>query len=285
MSVWRDGEAVPDASAPGRLDRGLLLGDGLFETVLVRDGAALRLDAHLARLARSAAMLAFPDTAGLAADLARAVPALWQAERRPARAALRVTLTRGAGRGLDVPATVPAALPDGLAAHVTIALHALPDALPGAPAGAVTAVVLRAPRIDPLCPLAGHKTTSALPAVTARRAARSRGADRAIRVTVDGDVACGDAANVFAVLAGRLVTPPLSRGVLPGVTRARVIAALSASDTPVHEERLEVDDLRRADEVFLTSSLALVEPVAALDGLGLAAPGRVALSVAAALHG
>ncbi len=130
MSVWSDGRVRSDAEAAWAHDRGLLLGDGLFETVLVRDGAACRLDRHLERLARSAAALGFAVPGGLGATVTHAVGELAAAEGDPGRAALRVTLTRGSGRGLDVP---DAGRP-GL--HLTLSV--LPDVEPGRPAAAVS---------------------------------------------------------------------------------------------------------------------------------------------------
>jgi branched-subunit amino acid aminotransferase/4-amino-4-deoxychorismate lyase len=91
---------------------------------------------------------------------------------------------------------------------------------------------------------------------------------------VDGDVAEADSANLFAVVEGDLLTPPLDRGVLPGVTRARCLEALPGV---AREGRIARDALARASEVFLTSSLDGVTPVVAVDGRALVnCPGPVA---------
>jgi len=275
VSVWLTGRAVPDADSGAALDRGLLLGDGLFETVLVVAGAVRHVAAHLARLRASAVALGILWPEGLEETLATAVPALWGAENEPQRAALRVTLTRGSGRGLEAAADAEPGL--------WIALSPLPPAAVGEPVAPVRAVIVDQPRIDPESPLAGHKTLSALAWVMARRTARSLGADVALVRTVYGDVAEADTANVFAVLDGRLVTPPLARGVLPGVTRARALAVLAPAGTPVEERPLAAADLAVAAEVFLTSSLAGVTPVAAVGDRTIEAPGPVACELAALL--
>jgi len=263
MSVWWGGAARGDDEVPLTNDRALLLGDGLFETVLVGTGRAVRLRAHLDRLARSAARFAIPLPPDLAATLAAAVPALWHRDGRPARGALRVTVSRGAGRGLAVPPGAPG---------LVVSFAALPDA----PAPAAAAVVLDAPRVDPRDPLAGHKVVSAMHRVEARRAANAAGADVALLVTTDGDVCEADAANVFAVLGGVAVTPPLDRGVLPGITRRACLDALTRAGRSCAEQRLSRDEIAAASELFLTSSLGGVRPLRRVGATTVPAPGPMA---------
>lgn len=243
MSVWHQGRAVGDAERPQELDRGLLLGDGLFETVLVLGGRAQHLDLHLGRMTRSAGALGIDPPDRLAQEIRTAAAALWDADGRPDRGALRITLTRGAGRGLDPDPRSPAGLWISSAA------------LGARRSGPVRAVVVDAPRIDPRDPAAGHKTTSYLPRVLARREARRAGAEIALLRTVEGDVGEADAANLFVVLAGRVVTPALDRGVLPGVTRARCLEALARAGLPFEEGRVAPEDLADATEIVVTASL------------------------------
>jgi branched-subunit amino acid aminotransferase/4-amino-4-deoxychorismate lyase len=264
MSVWQGGRASPDGEVPLADDRGLLLGDGLFETVLVRGGSAPLLPRHLARLAASAASLRFPLPDSLAETVARALPALLDAERRPARAALRITVTRGRGRGLSPPGGQPG---------LVLTLAALPDAADTAPLRARTVAW---PKVDPRDPLAAHKVVSAMPRVQARLAAVAAGADVALVATVDGDVCEADAANVFVVVDGTPVTPGLDRGVLPGITRGRCLEALAAAGRPCGERRLTREETARAEEAFLTSSLDGVRALGEIDGRPLPAPGPVA---------
>jgi branched-chain amino acid aminotransferase len=250
-------------------DRGLHLGDGLFETLLVRDGRPVRLAAHLLRMRASGDALGVAVPPALEEFAADALPALWTREGRPRRAALRIAVTRGPWSGLEPD--------DGGAPGVHVVVRALPDD-PPPPAAAV---VLDAPRIDPRSPLAGHKVLSWMDRVEARRRARAAGADVALLRTVEGDVAEADSANLFAVVDGVVVTPPLDRGVLPGITRARALAALRATGEAVAERPLGGGDLDRATEVFLTSSLAGARPVRSLRDRPLAAPGPLAVRLAA----
>jgi branched-chain amino acid aminotransferase len=259
------------AFANPAVDRGLHLGDGLFETVLVAAGHAAFLDRHVARLEASCDALGLPRPLDLEDGVRESLPDLWEEEGRPERAALRLTVTRGPWAGL--------AADERTSPDVYLVLRAL-GAEPPRP---VDAVVLDAPRIDPSSPLAGHKTLSWMAFVEARRRAVAAGAHVGLLRTTGGDVAEADAANVFAVLAGEAVTPPLSRGVLPGITRARVLAALRESGRLAVERPLTDADLAAADEVFLTSSLSGVVGVRRIGGRTLAAPGpwtaRIAVAV------
>ena len=128
-----------------------------------------------------------------------------------------------------------------------------------------------------------HKTLSRMSRVHARMAARARGADVALLVTIDGDVAEADAANVFVVLDGVLVTPPRDRGILPGITRERCLAACAADGLTFVERPLRTSEVARAAETFLTSSLDGVRPLSAIVGRKIVAPGPVATSLARVL--
>jgi len=264
MSVWWGGRVRSDDDVPLAEDRGLLLGDGLFETVLVRGGAAPLLDRHLARLTASATTLRMPLPPLLAETVATALRELFESEAQPARAVLRVTVTRGRGRGLTPPVS-----PAGL----VITLGSLPAAADVTPLAARTVAW---PRIDPRDPLAGHKVISSMARVEARIAANAAGAEVALVTTVDGDVCEADAANVFAVVDGALVTPSLDRGVLPGITRARCLEALARDGRPAAERAVTSLEIARASEAFVTSSLNGVRPLREVDGRPLAAPGPVA---------
>jgi branched-subunit amino acid aminotransferase/4-amino-4-deoxychorismate lyase len=235
--------------------RGFHLGDGLFETVLVAAGRACLLDEHLARMARSCGALGVPAPGDLAATVAAALPSMWADEGRPALAALRISVSRGAWTGLEPRSGAD----DG--PGVVLLLRAI-----DAPAATVDAWIVDAPRIDPASPLAGHKVLSWMDKVEARRLARAKGAGVALLRTIDGDVAEADAANLFVVVGRRVVTPPVSRGVLPGITRARVLAALRARGGEVEERRIDAEEVLDAGEAFLTSSLAGVQSLQRIDG-------------------
>ena len=109
--------------------------------------------------------------------------------------------------------------------------------------------------------LVGHAS-----AVAGRLAAARRRADEALYVTPAGEVTEGTTTNLFLVEHGALVTPPLSAGILPGVTRGLVLALARREGVAVREESVPAERLRRAAELFLTSSTAEIVPVVRLDG-------------------
>lgn len=275
MSIWSDDRAVGDGDAPWALDRGLLLGDGLFETVLVVGGEAPLLDRHLARMRRSADALGLPLPDALGDRVVESVAPLWECEGRPGRAALRISVTTGTGRGLS-PAD---AGEPGL--WIALSPAAAPDADGCAPPA--RAVILDSPRLDPGHPLAGHKTLSAMTWVHARRSANAAGGDLGLVPTLDGDVAEADSANLFAVVGDEVVTPPLDRGILPGITRERCLEALRIDGREVAERRLDPAELAGAAEVFVTSSVDGIRPVMSLGNTRIQAPGPTARWLGACL--
>ncbi|MEA4855265.1 MAG: aminotransferase class IV [Solidesulfovibrio sp.] len=255
MIVWLDGALV--AAETARIapsDRGLTLGDGLFETMLAQGGRVARLGAHLDRLRAGAALLrlALPplDWPGITAATL-AANGLDQA-------VVRLTVTRGAAaRGL-----LPPAAPG--APTVLLAAAARPPQPP--PASCVVATVTRRNERSPLC---GVKSLNALDNVLARLEAADRGADDALLRNTAGRLAESTMANLFVVKGGQLHTPPLAEGALPGIMRAAVMARCR-----VRETRLSAQDVVRADEAFLTNSLG-IRPIARLDGRAIG-QGRVA---------
>lgn len=255
--VWLNGRlSAEDEARIAPADRGLLLGDGLFETLRVAGEHPVRLDRHLARLRAGAAVLGLPvplDDAGLAAAMAALLRRCGLED-----ASLRLTLTRGPGpRGL-----LPPAEP---APTLLITAAPLPPPLPPA-----RVVVARDTRRNEHSPLARIKSLSYLDGVLARQEAARCGADDALLLNTAGRVAEASAANLFLVLDGVMVTPPVSEGALPGVMRAAVMEATAVVERPV-----TVEDLDRAEEVFLTSSLG-VRSVVMVEGRPVAVGVRTA---------
>ena len=239
--AWTDGAARVDAG-----DRGFLLGDGLFETLCVRDGRVWRVRRHVARLADGAAELGIPltvDTDALAA-------AIREAARRNGVAAgmVRVTLTRGTATGGLVPADPPA--PTLL---VTARARAVDD-------GPLRATIARSTRRNEFSLAARIKTTSYVDGIVAAREAAAAGSDTALLLNTQGRLAEGAVANLFCAIDGRVVTPPVSEGALPGIMRAEVMARTGAV-----EMALEEDALARAEEALLTNSGG-VRALVAVDG-------------------
>ncbi|WP_309645212.1 aminotransferase class IV [Phenylobacterium sp.] len=235
-------------------DRGLLLGDGLFETLLAKDGALVDLAAHLDRLEAGCATLGLPppDRAEAERLMRRAV-----ADLAAPRMAVRLTLTAGSGgRGLDRPGAPVARL---LATASVSMLAEGPARL-----------ALSGVRRNEGSPASRLKTLAYLDNVLARQEARARGADEAVMLNNRGEVASAAAANLFWLRDGRLFTPALACGVLAGVMRARVLSASAALGVEVEEVAASPEELSGAAAVFLTNSLIGVRPVSSLDGVAYA---------------
>lgn len=229
-------------------DRGLLLGDGLFETVLFKAGEAVLWAEHLARLVSGCAALGLPPP-----DLDALLAQARRAAEGPARAAVRLTWTAGSGgRGLVRPQTVQPRL------VVTAAASPRPEG----PAALVTSTVRR----NAGSPASRLKTLSYIDSVLARREAAGAGADEALMLDTDGRLASASAANLFWIAGGRLFTPSLDGAVLGGIMRAQVLTAAEAAEVAAGPEVLA-----DAEALFLTSSLIGVRPVSSLDGRTFAA--------------
>lgn len=243
-------------------DRGLLLGDGLFETILARDGALVMMEAHGLRMQAAAATLDLPFPS-LDFLIDAALGALRQADLQSGRAAVRLTLTAGSGgRGLDRP--------------LSPAPRLLASAAPAPrPSGPVSLVLTRVRRNES-SPAARLKTLAYLDQVLARREAQAQGADEALMLNTRGSVACAAAANLFWIVDGRLCTPSLDCGVLDGIMRAQVLAAAAACGLDVGEVDQEPDVLDRAEAVFLTSSLIGVRAVERIGARRYAPSAQVA---------
>ena len=253
-------------------DRGLLLGDGLFETLLADRGRLVWFEGHAARLARGCSMLGLPapDPMALraAADAAIAAAGL-----QDARAAVRLTWTAGSGgRGLDRP---PSPAPRLIASAAV-------SPAPQGPLRLATASVRR----NEASPASRLKTLAYLDNVLARREVQAQGADEALMLNTGGEVACVAAANLFWLAQGRLCTPALECGVLNGIARAAVLEAASAENLETAEVRAGRGALAEAEALFITNSLIGVRRIGSLDGIDLPSHPlveRLALAVAAAM--
>lgn len=233
-------------------DRGLLLGDGLFETMLWRDGAIARLEEHLDRMTAGCAVLGLsaPDR-GEAAAQCLAAPGRAGIAAGPA--AVRLTLTAGSGgRGLD--------------RSQAPAVRLFATAASSAPVTTPAVAVLVEARRNEGSPASRLKTLSYLDNVLARAQARAAGADEAVMLNNRGELACAGAANLFWIEGGRLRTPALSCGVLAGIARARVLALAASWGVAAAEVAAGPQVLEAADAVFLTNSLIGARPVSRLDG-------------------
>ncbi|MEJ2532615.1 MAG: aminodeoxychorismate lyase [Halioglobus sp.] len=238
-------------------DRGLEFGDGLFETLLLKEGMPQHLELHLHRLRTGLRALDFPDCVANAtaqlqsvADETSNLSATWNV--------LRLTVTRGAGpRGYAPP---PRPRP-----RIIISVTPL-ERDPAA--GPVPARLGVASVNWPLQPLfAGIKHLNRLEQVMAAREAQLAGCDEAVMRDQDGQVISVTAGNLFIVRDGGLLTPVLDRCGIAGTRRHLVLEHWApALGLPAAEARLDLDDLERAEEVFYCNSVLGPRPVASLGG-------------------
>jgi branched-chain amino acid aminotransferase len=254
--VWINGDLVPDSEARiSVFDHGLVVGDGVFETLKVQHGVPFALTRHLRRLAASAngIGLPVPDLKAIRAGSLAVAAAAPEAS----LGRLRITVTGGIG---------PLASERGTSGSTVIIAMG-----PQNPAAdSVDVVTVPWPRNENGA-LSGLKTTSYADNVRALAYARERGGNEAIFANTAGDLCEGTGTNVFVVLAGRLVTPPLSSGCLAGVTRALVLEWAGAQ-----EEEVPLTALSDAEEAFLTGTTRDVQPIRRVNGFVLAAvPGPV----------
>lgn len=249
-----DGAIVaPERASISVLDRGLLHGDGCFEVLRTWDGVARDLEAHLDRLFETARFLDLRtmERPRLTEAIYRTIAAAGPGEQR-----IRIVLTRG-------PGSLGARLGELGPGRAIVIVEPLPPP-PTQLALAVVDWPLPARRGR------GHKTLAYLDAVLARELARAEGADEAVRLDASGRAVEGATCNLFAVHGGAVSTPPVDRGVLPGIVRARVLAICEREGIPARVRSLAVRELRGAHEVFVTSSLRGVVPVTRIDRVQLA---------------
>jgi branched-chain amino acid aminotransferase len=265
--IWINGRRtdpqIPHVSA---LDRGYMRADGLFETLRAYDGVAACLRQHIDRLRRGAAVLGIPVPDGvvqMVAEGARAAAAEgW------ANAAVRLSISRGIG---DLTMVAP---PD---ATPTIVVTATP--ITGAAAAGIyekgIALHVATGTRNERSISAGLKTLGYAEAVIAFNAAVTAGFDEALFLDTEGHVSEATTANIFAVRDGTLLTPPLTCGILAGITRALVLEIAREAGIPTLEQVMHLEDLYDAQEVFITSSVREIMPVARIGStqIGSGAPG------------
>jgi len=257
-TVFLNGRFVrADRARVSVFDRGLLYGDGLFETMRAYRGCVFALDEHLSRLRESADVLGIDlpqrDWRGTLVELLR------RNELGTSDAWVRLNLTRGAA--------TPDILPPA-DAEPTVFVLVKPVA------SGFSEVQRKGARVTLLTYsrhsfMPEHKTLNYLPTILGKAAAARRGAYEGLFVRDGRYLMEGTSSSVFLVRGNALHTPPVA-GILPGVTRRMIQHLAEAEALRVIEKPTSVASLTKADEVFLTSSVAEVVPVTSLDGTPIA---------------
>lgn len=263
--VFLNGRYVPAARATVNVfDRGLLYGDGLFETMRSYGGAVFAVPAHLERLNASARILGF-SVPGL--DWKTIFAVLLRRNRlRRTDAWIRLTVTRGVG--------APGLLPRDMSKPTVIATaRRVPAEYAHAAQHGIAVAVLPFARCDFL---AEHKSLNYLPSILGRLLAAEQDSGEGVFCDESGYLREGTTSSLFVVRDGALSTVPAS-GILPGVTRHVVLELAARAGIPTLEQPLTRKDLAACEEIFLTSSVAEIVPVVKMahETVGNGHPGPV----------
>ena len=252
--VWFNGAMTEGPLMVDARDRGLTLGDGVFETLMVLNRSPLWANMHLARFQAAALELGLPFDRMIVDDaIAEVVGGAGTGHH-----VLRITLTRGSGsRGLAGNGATPSLL---------LSLDPFDAALMFQPLALVTATVRR----NPASPASRLKTTSYIDNIMAAREAAARGMEDALMLNGEGRACCSTIANLFMLKGETLSTPSRDQGILTGVMRQALLASAQHLGFDTEERAIAPAELLNADAVFLTNSLRFIRPVRALDHQPLA---------------
>ncbi|HSW49975.1 MAG TPA: aminotransferase class IV [Bryobacteraceae bacterium] len=249
--ILHNGQILPAASAvlfPGQV--GLLSGWGVFSTLRVSDGVLFAWERHWARMQHDATLLRVPFPAD-PEPVRRSLLSLIEAN-QAYEATLRLVVVRNRGgiwegpgldRDYDVIGLTTTLKQWGEGTRLAV----VPDARHGG------------------SPFAGLKTLSWSMNLCWLEQAQSRGFDEALLLDVHGKVSECTSANIFIARGGRVLTPPLSSGCLPGVTRDVLLHEIRIPGITVEEQEFTIEDLLDADEVFITSTTRNLLPVLAVE--------------------
>jgi branched-chain amino acid aminotransferase len=239
MFVWFNGQVMPEEEARvSPLSRGWLVGEGVFETMVWREGKVEALHRHWLRLCDGARLMGLP--APSLQEMVKALESVVMANDGYHR--LRYTVSRGVGDAVD---------------HCAVAT-------PLTPWPEQERVVVVPWQRNAGGALTGIKSVAYAENVRALHYARERGCGEGLFLNTAGQLCEGSGSNVFFVVNDRLLTPPLASGCLPGVTRALVLESGLAD-----ESNLSAADLLQVREMFLTSSTRGVQAVAVCDEIPL----------------
>lgn len=238
------------------LDNGFAFGDSVYEVLRTYAGLAFEPGRHFRRLRASAARLGF-EVPGTDRDLLAQVDGLL-ARAPKGESYIRIIVTRGVGDcSYDFAKVVG---PTVVMIQKPLAAYPARHYEEGIRVAAVDIRRNHPRALDPAI-----KSSNLLNNILAAREAQSRGCDEPLLLNQEGFLAEGASTNLFVVWEGAFLTPPLSAGILAGITREVVIELLAGLGLPCHEKPLQLDALLGADEAFMTSTTREVVPVRQVD--------------------
>ncbi len=278
MKVYLNGSIMDEDEALVPVgDRGVLFGDGIFETVRAYGGKPFRMQRHLERLRAGCRELRIE---GIPSDtqIADAIDELYRLNVASGDAYIRVTLTGGlfdGNRGLErsgVPNT-----------HIIVKPF---EGYPHEWYERGIRMIVSTIRANEGSPLSRIKSSNYLENLMARQEAKDRGADDALMLNGGGFLAEATSSNLFMVRRDKVATPGVECGLLPGITREAVLEICEEYGIPYETGFLHLDDLLGANEAFLTVSTGEIVPIAEVEGntIGFRCPGPITLRLSAAFH-
>lgn len=241
-------------------DRGFLLGDGLFETLRCEQNRVVYFEQHWARLQKGCEILGIPLPLSAKKALDQIQMLLKENKRDKSTASIRITLTRGSGlRGLNPPKSItptvmircfdipPKQKPSISVMHSTITIneHSL---------------------------LRQFKSLHYAEHILARQEAIKAGFDDALLYNTQGFLVSATAANLFLMIEGEILTPPLSAGALPGIQRQHMINQAKQRGIPLRETNLRREDCDQAESAFITNSIIQSTPIHQVENRSLILP-------------
>ena len=242
------------------LDRGFLFGDSIYETFKTVEGIPFAFARHMERLHASAARLRFEVPLSDAAMAARIKVTIAAAGGGGERY-IRIIVTRGVSAAPNIDPAHARGQP-----NLVILVRDLEDFPPEMYERGIALAIPSILRNDRRALDPAIKSGNYLNNILGLMEAKERGANDAVFLNTSQEVSESSTSNVGIVRDGRVATPPLTAGILPGVTRAILLEAAARDGLVIHEQTLRREDLAAAQEVFLTSSLKGVMPVTRLDG-------------------
>ena len=242
--IWLNGKMLPaDEASISPLDRGFLVGEGVFETLRAYRGFPFATKLHWQRLCDSSKIFALtPPTESVftnAVEESLNITGIKEAR-------VRVTLTGGTSMS---------------STENTMTVSVMPATIWPPTSKVKTVPWVRNER----SPLTGAKSISYAENTIALAYAKEQGADEAIFGNTCGDLCEGSTSNVFYFYEDRLITPPLSSGCLGGVTRNLVLKLCRENKIAVEEKATSIDNFENSTEAFLTSSTREVHPISHIN--------------------
>jgi branched-chain amino acid aminotransferase len=254
-------------------DHGFLYGEGVYETLRTYGGEPFLFDAHMRRLRRSGSMIRL-EVPGTDQEMRDRIRETMTAEPGLQEAYIRILITRGVGD-----------LTYNLAATPTPSTVIIVKPFPEPPAehftNGISLALVSVRRNHPSALNPRIKSNNLLNNALAMQEALRQGAEEALMLNQQDEIAECSQSNFFIVKDGTVLTPPLAAGLLPGITREFVLEVARETGVPAEERPLATADMWAADEAFITGTTREITPVVKVDGrpFGDGRPGPVTVKL------